>query len=189
MLRNVAVVVLNDFAPFEFGVICEVFGIDRSEEGLPVYDFAAKFLFTALTLGTGFKGGEVTPLFFIGSTLGNALAHLLPLPSSLLAGMGFVAVFAGAANTPIASTLMAVELFGAEAGAYAAIACVISYLFSGHAGIYQAQRIGRRNVSSTAIPRTRPGCLTAQSIPSVPPQSWPTMTTSARPIASNQASR
>jgi H+/Cl- antiporter ClcA/PII-like signaling protein len=110
---------------------------------LPVYDFAAKFLFTVVTLGTGFKGGEVTPLFFIGSTLGNALSHLLPLPSSLLAGMGFVAVFAGAANTPIASTLMAVELFGGEAGAYAAIACVLSYLFSGHSGIYHAQRVGK----------------------------------------------
>ncbi len=118
---------------------------------LPIYDFAAKILFTAVTLGTGFKGGEVTPLFYIGSTLGNALSHVLPLPSSLLAGMGFVAVFAGAANTPIASTLMAVELFGAEAGAYAAIACVISYLFSGHAGIYQAQRVGRsKNLKNVA---------------------------------------
>lgn len=107
------------------------------------YDFAAKSIFTAVTLGTGFKGGEVTPLFYIGSTLGNALSHILPLPPSLLAAMGFVAVFAGAANTPIASTLMAVELFGAEAGAYAGIACVISYLFSGHAGIYEAQRIGK----------------------------------------------
>jgi H+/Cl- antiporter ClcA len=110
---------------------------------LPPYDFAAKTLFTAVTLGTGFKGGEVTPLFYIGATLGNALSHILPLPTSLLAGMGFVAVFAGAANTPIASTFMAVELFGAEAGAYAAIACVLSYLFSGHAGIYSAQRIGQ----------------------------------------------
>jgi H+/Cl- antiporter ClcA len=111
---------------------------------LPAYDFAAKALFTSVTLGAGFKGGEVTPLFFIGSTLGNALSRFLPLPSSLLAGMGFVAVFAGAANTPIASTLMAVELFGAEAGAYAGIACVLSYLFSGHAGIYTSQRIGQR---------------------------------------------
>ncbi len=110
---------------------------------LPAYDFAAKFVFTAVTLGSGFKGGEVTPLFYIGSTLGNALYRVLPLPSSLLAGMGFVAVFAGAANTPIASTLMAVELFGAEAGAYAGIACVLSYLFSGHSGIYHAQRIGQ----------------------------------------------
>ena len=108
------------------------------------YDWIGKFAFTVVTLGAGFKGGEVTPLFFIGATLGNALSYILPLPSSLLAGMGFVAVFAGAANTPIASTLMAVELFGADGGSYAAIACVFSYLFSGHAGIYGSQRIGNR---------------------------------------------
>lgn len=107
------------------------------------YDFLGKFSFTALTLGSGFKGGEVTPLFYIGSTLGNTLSGILPLPSTLLAAMGFVAVFAGAANTPIASTLMALELFGAEAGSYAGIACVVSYLVSGHHGIYEAQRIGR----------------------------------------------
>jgi H+/Cl- antiporter ClcA len=111
---------------------------------LPVHDFAAKFLFTTVTLGTGFKGGEVTPLFFIGATLGNALSRILPLAPSLLAGMGFAAVFAGAANTPIASTLMAIELFGAEAGVYAGIACVVSYLCSGHAGIYHAQRVGQK---------------------------------------------
>jgi H+/Cl- antiporter ClcA len=127
---------------------------------LPMYDFAAKTLFTSVTLGAGFKGGEVTPLFYIGSTLGNALSRVLPLPSSLLAGMGFVAVFAGAANTPIASTLMAVELFGAEAGAYAGIACVLSYLFSGHKGIYSSQRIGQRKhpsgqrASDTALQRS-----------------------------------
>jgi H+/Cl- antiporter ClcA len=84
----------------------------------------------------------VTPLFYIGATLGNALAPLLHLPFPLLAGLGFVAVFAGAANTPIASTLMAVELFGADIGVYAALACVVSYLFSGHGGIYRSQRIG-----------------------------------------------
>jgi len=119
-------------------------------EHLPPYDFAAKFLFTAVTLGFGFKGGEVTPLFFIGATLGNALSGILPLPPSLLAGMGFVGVFAGAANTPIASSLMAVELFGAEAGAYAAIACMVSYMFSGHSGIYHAQRVGRSKHRRTA---------------------------------------
>ncbi|WP_263356359.1 voltage-gated chloride channel family protein [Acidicapsa ligni] len=116
--------------------------VDSFSQHLPAYDFAAKLLFTAVTLGFGFKGGEVTPLFFIGATLGNALAWILPLPPGLLAGMGFVAVFAGAANTPIASSLMAIELFGVEAGSYAVIACVASYLFSGHAGIYSAQRLG-----------------------------------------------
>ncbi len=107
---------------------------------LPPWTFAGKFLFTTVTLASGFKGGEVTPLFYIGSTLGNALAMILPLAPSLLAAMGFVAVFAGAANTPIASTLMALELFGTEAGVFAAIACVMSYLFSGEQGIYKTQR-------------------------------------------------
>jgi H+/Cl- antiporter ClcA len=112
------------------------------------WDFAAKFAFTALALGAGFKGGEVTPLFFIGATLGAALAPLLALPPGLAAGLGFVAVFAGAANTPIASTLMALELFGPGAGLYAGLACVASYLFSGHPGIYAAQRIGRGKPSA-----------------------------------------
>ncbi|WP_179400585.1 voltage-gated chloride channel family protein [Burkholderia guangdongensis] len=108
---------------------------------LPAYDFAGKFAFTVVTLASGFKGGEVTPLFYIGATLGNALAPLLAQPAPLLAGLGFVAVFAGAANTPIASTIMAIELFGADVGVYAIVACVVAYLFSGHAGIYRAQRV------------------------------------------------
>lgn len=106
------------------------------------WDFAAKVGLTALTLGAGFKGGEVTPLFFIGATLGNAISLFLGLPMPLLAGMGLAAVFAGAANTPLASTLMAFELFGHEAGVYAGIACVVSYIFSGHTGIYSSQHIG-----------------------------------------------
>jgi len=109
---------------------------------LPLYDFAGKFGFTVVTLASGFKGGEVTPLFYIGATLGNALGHVLALPMPVLAGLGFVAVFAGAANTPLASTVMAIELFGPEIGVYAALACVVSYLFSGHTGIYRAQRVG-----------------------------------------------
>ncbi|WP_051663893.1 voltage-gated chloride channel family protein [Dyadobacter crusticola] len=108
---------------------------------LPPYDFALKIIFTAVTLGAAFKGGEVTPLFFIGATLGSALSLFIPLPTGLLAGMGFVAVFAGAANTPLACILMAIELFGAECGVYVAIACIIAYFFSGHRGIYGSQRI------------------------------------------------
>ena len=108
---------------------------------LSPWDFAAKIGFTALSLGSGFKGGEVTPLFYIGATLGNAIAPLTILPAPLLAGMGFVAVFAGAANTPLTATLMAIELFGVPAGIYAGIACICSYLCSGHTGIYRAQRV------------------------------------------------
>lgn len=108
-------------------------------EQLPAYDFLLKILFTAITLGAGFKGGEVTPLFFIGATLGNVLALFIPLPISLLAGLGFVAVFAGATNTPLACTLMAIELFGHRVGIYAGITCVTAYIISGKNSIYTAQ--------------------------------------------------
>ncbi|MEB0139503.1 MULTISPECIES: voltage-gated chloride channel family protein [unclassified Undibacterium] len=120
--------------------------VEAFAQPVPVYDFAAKAMLTIASLSAGFKGGEVTPLFFIGATLGNALAPLLQLPFSLLAGMGFVAVFAGAANTPLASTLMAIELFGADVGVFAAIACAVSFLCSGHAGIYRAQGRGENQV-------------------------------------------
>jgi H+/Cl- antiporter ClcA len=108
---------------------------------LSIWDSIGKMAFTIASLGTSFKGGEVTPLFYIGATLGNALAPLLQMPFSTLAALGFVAVFAGASNTPIASTVMAIEIFGPQIGPYAAIACVVSYLFSGHSGIYRTQRL------------------------------------------------
>jgi len=103
------------------------------------YDFILKILFTGFTLGAGFKGGEVTPLFFVGATLGSALSIIVPLPIALLAGMGFVAVFSGATHTPIACTVMGMELFGAESTIFIGIACCISYFFSGSVGIYNAQ--------------------------------------------------
>lgn len=115
--------------------------VDAFAMPLPVTDFAGKWAMTVLSLGTGFKGGEVTPLFYMGATLGNALAPVLDVPYSVLAAVGFVAVFAGAANVPVACTLMAMELFGAEIGVYAAVACVVSYLCSGQMGIYRAQRV------------------------------------------------
>ncbi|AZI27961.1 chloride channel protein [Pedobacter sp. G11] len=108
----------------------------------PYYTFAIKLFLTALTLGCGFKGGEVTPLFFIGATLGSFLSVFMPLPVGLLAGMGFVAVFSGAANTPLACIFMGVELFGTDSGVFIALACITAYLFSGHKGIYRSQMIG-----------------------------------------------
>lgn len=112
------------------------------QESMNSYDFLLKVLFTSFTLGAGFKGGEVTPLFYIGATLGNVLIWFIPLPMGLLAGMGFVAVFAGATNTPIACTIMGIELFGIESGVFIAIACSTAYLFSGHSGVYTSQIIG-----------------------------------------------
>jgi H+/Cl- antiporter ClcA len=118
--------------------------IDRSLAGehLSFAVFALKLLFTAITLGSGFPGGEVTPLFVIGGTLGAALGTPLHVDVALLAAVGFVAVFAGAANTPLACTIMGVELFGAGATLPFAVGCVVAYVFSSHRGIYGAQRRG-----------------------------------------------
>ncbi len=105
------------------------------------FAFLFKLLFTGLTVGAGFKGGEITPLFIIGATLGAALAPALGAPPTLLAVVGFVAVFAGASNTPLASTLMGAELFGGGGLVYLLIGSVVSYVFSGHRSIYAAQRV------------------------------------------------
>jgi H+/Cl- antiporter ClcA len=113
--------------------------------------FILKLMLTVLTLSVGFKGGEVTPLFFIGATLGSALSAWLPLPLSLLAGLGFVSVFAGAANTPIACVLMGLELFGTEASGYIILSCFVAYLFSGHRGIYTSQKLGVKKIFKTTI--------------------------------------
>ncbi|GAA3276479.1 voltage-gated chloride channel family protein [Sphingomonas yabuuchiae] len=105
------------------------------------WSWALKLLFTVVTLSAGFKGGEVTPLFFIGAALGNALAPMFGVPSGLFAAIGFVALFAGAANTPLACTFMGIELFGAAYTVPIAVACFVAYLCSGHNGIYLSQRV------------------------------------------------
>ncbi|TWD58179.1 H+/Cl- antiporter ClcA [Agrobacterium vitis] len=106
------------------------------------WSWAWKLIFTVITLSAGFKGGEVTPLFFIGAGLGSAVAGVLGAPLDLFAGLGFVAVFAGATNTPLACLIMGIELFGATHAAYLAVACFVAYLCSGHVGIYKAQKLG-----------------------------------------------
>lgn len=110
--------------------------------GLAAFAFAGKLVFTAVTLGSGFQGGEVTPLFVIGSTLGASLAVVLDAPVPLFAALGFVAIFAAATNTPIACTIMAVELFGAGPIVPVAVACVLAYVSSSGYTIYSAQRPG-----------------------------------------------
>lgn len=118
--------------------------VEAFETPLPWYDWLAKTGLTSFTLGAGFKGGEVTPLFFTGATLGNALATWIPLPLALLAGMGFVGVFSGATNTPLACTVMGMELFGYESGIFLGIACLIAYLFSGKSSIYASQNLDNK---------------------------------------------
>lgn len=131
----------------------QLFGDDYLGLSLPLIDRALggehlgvgvvvlKLAVTAVTLGCGFPGGEVTPLLVIGATLGAVLAIPLGVPVGLLAAVGFASVFAGASNTPLASTIMGVELFGNDATVALAIGCVVAYVVSSHRGIYSAQRI------------------------------------------------
>ena len=100
-----------------------------------------KLAFTAVTIGCGFKGGEVVPSFFVGATFGCVFGGLLGLPPAFAAAVGLVAVFCGAVNCPIASVILSVELFGAGGMAYFAAACAISYLLSGYCGLYSSQTI------------------------------------------------
>jgi H+/Cl- antiporter ClcA len=120
--------------------------------GAHTWSWFWKVLFTAITLSSGFKGGEVTPLFFIGAALGNTLAMLFGAPVDLFAALGFISVFAGATNTPLACTLMGIELFGGEFAVYFATACFTAYLFSGHSGIYLSQRIGTPKIEIPDVP-------------------------------------
>lgn len=99
-----------------------------------------KLVFTVVTVGAGFKGGEVTPLFFIGAALGHVAGPMLGVPLELGAALGFVAVFAGATKTPLACTLLAMELFGGGHAGLFAVACFASYLASGAGGLYRSQR-------------------------------------------------
>lgn len=121
-------------------------GIDVIQESFTTsssfFDFSAKLLLTSFAISVGFKGGEVTPLFFIGATFGSALALIIPLPLTMLAALGFVAVFAGATHAPLACTMMAMELFGAPIGLFSLLINLIAYFSSGREGIYTSQAIG-----------------------------------------------
>jgi H+/Cl- antiporter ClcA len=131
------------------------------DASLPPYAFALKLLFTAITLGAGFLGGEVTPLFFVGAALGNALAGPLGIPVEIGAGVGLAAVFGAASKTPIALSIMAIELLGAPIAPHVVIVCVLAYWLSGRRSIYSAQiaRLAplRALTTSTRAPETPPG--------------------------------
>lgn len=111
------------------------------KEDVPPYAFFAKLVFTAVTIGAGFVGGEALPLFFMGATLGNALHAIMDLPLAFLAALGLIAVFCGGANTPLAAFLLAMELFNGKGIEYFFIACIVSYIVSGHHGLWPAQTV------------------------------------------------
>ena len=135
-------------------VLTLIFGTDYNGAGMEIvtaaveqgtvavpWAFLLKLIFTAITLAAGFKGGEVVPSFFVGATFGCAAASLLGLPAGFGAAVGLAAVFCGVTNCPLASTLLAVELFGAEGLLYFALACCLSYMLSGYQGLYSSQTI------------------------------------------------
>jgi len=137
-----------------------LFGRDYLGLSLPLLDsalsgtsiaisvFALKLLFTAVTIGTGFLGGEVTPLFVIGATLGASVGELVGLPIGVAAAIGMVATFGAAANTPIACTVMGLELFSAAAVTPIAIGCITAWIASGTGTIYTTQQNSLRRSST-----------------------------------------
>ncbi|MDX2187456.1 MAG: chloride channel protein [Opitutaceae bacterium] len=108
--------------------------------GVTLLSWLWKLLFTAVTLGSGFKGGEVTPLFFIGASFGHVMGLVVGLPIDLAAALGFVSVFAAAANTPLACAILGLEVFGGGHAVHFVVACFFAYLCGGPEGIYRTQR-------------------------------------------------
>ena len=131
VLLLVKVFDLKDFSGLGIPLISASFNTQA-----PYFFFICKILLTVLTLSSGFKGGEVTPLFFIGATLGSAMSLFIPLPVALLAALGFISVFAGASKTPIACAIMGVELFGFQGIVFYFIATFVSHFCAGKKGIY-----------------------------------------------------
>lgn len=111
-------------------------------EGLPPGAFLWKMLMTAVTLGSGGSGGILTPIFFIGAAAGDLWGRIMSMDRGTFAAIGMMAVLAGATNTPIAASVMAIELFGSLLASYAAAACVTSFLITGHRSVYPSQIIG-----------------------------------------------
>jgi len=111
------------------------------------YAFLIKILITSITLNFGASGGIATPLFFIGATAGVAFARLFGLDISAYAAIGFVSVLSGATNTPIAASIMSIEMFGPGLAPYATVACVISFLMTGHRSVYPSQILALKKTS------------------------------------------
>ncbi len=125
---------------------------DALEGGvLPAGAFLLKMLFTAITLGFGGNGGIITPIFFIGATAGSLFGSVLGFNVSVFSAIGMIALLAGAANTPISASIMAIELFGPAIGPYAAVACVISFLMTGHRSVYPSQVLSLTKSSSLVV--------------------------------------
>lgn len=128
-------------------------GIQSALEGgsIPWYAFIMKSVYTSITLNFGGSGGIGTPIFFVGSTAGSAFSHVIGIDPAMLSAIGFVSLLAGAANTPIAASIMAVELFGPEVAPYAAVSCVISFFIAGHRSAYPSQVLAIKKSASLEV--------------------------------------
>lgn len=127
--------------------------IEASLQGGSVewYAFLLKIVFTTITLSLGGSGGIVTPIFFVGATSGIFLADVTGLDKATFAAIGLVSLLAGAANTPLAASIMAVELFGPSVAPYATVACVVSFLMTGHRSVYPSQILSVTKSSSLHV--------------------------------------
>ena len=126
----------RDYNGAGMNIITQALQVDAKAEA-----FLLKILFTALTLGAGFKGGEIVPSFFIGATFGCVAGPLLGLSAPFAASLGMAAVFCGVTNCPLASIMLCIEVFGVHGMAYYALCCAVSYMLSGYYGLYTEQKI------------------------------------------------
>jgi H+/Cl- antiporter ClcA len=116
--------------------------IEQSFTGTVVwYAFLVKMIFTAITIGSGYKGGEIVPTLFVGATFGCMMGPVLGLPSSLAAALSMIGTFCGVVNAPLASVFLAVEMFGTGDIILFAVVCAISYVCSGYYSLYSSQTI------------------------------------------------
>ena len=122
-------------------------------EHVPAAAALLKIAFTAISLGTGGSGGIVTPIFFVGATAGSTVAEMMGLDPGMFAAIGMVALLAGAANAPLAASVMAIELFGPAIGPFAAVAAIVAFMMSGHRSVYPSQVLGTPKTRSLSLKR------------------------------------
>ncbi|MCM8769463.1 MAG: chloride channel protein [Candidatus Omnitrophica bacterium] len=143
---SVLIILTLIFSKDYLGLGVEAIQSHLSGQSSSWYQFILKAVFTSITLNFGGSGGIVTPIFFVGSSSGAFFASFLSLDISTFAAIGMVAVLAGAANTPISATIMAMELFGREIAPYAALVCIISFLMTGHRSVYPSQILSMKKL-------------------------------------------
>jgi H+/Cl- antiporter ClcA len=139
------------FSPAYLGLGIETIQASLRGEQIVLYAFLVKALFTSISFGAGGSGGIITPILFVGATAGSLFGDIAGLDKATFAAIGLVSVLAGAANTPIAASILAMELMGQEIAPYAAVACVVSFLMTGHRGIFTTQLLYVKKSSSVEV--------------------------------------